>query len=70
MHRIYIKGDFEYDKPPIVSGHEGSGIVVKTGDNVGDVKPGDKVVIDYVLGCGECFYCKEGFENRCLDGMY
>lgn len=41
---------------PAVLGHEGSGIVVETGDGVTDLAPGDHVVLTY-LSCGDCPQC-------------
>lgn len=29
------------------------------------MKPGDKVVACFDLGCGECFYCKNGLWSSC-----
>lgn len=49
---------------PIILGHEGSGVVVKTGELVTGFAPGDKVVIipDY---CGKCDQCRQGFTPYC-----
>lgn len=45
---------------PIVLGHEGSGVVESIGEAVTSVSPGDHVVLSFVPGCGECFFCKAG----------
>lgn len=50
---------------PIVLGHESGGIIVKTGKNVTDLNPGDKVAIEPGDGCGHCKYCLEGRYNLC-----
>ncbi len=51
---------------PIVPGHEASGEVVEVGSDVfGDVKKGDRVALDLVLRCGECYYCRTGHSNMC-----
>ncbi|PBQ24788.1 alcohol dehydrogenase [Levilactobacillus brevis] len=44
--------------PPIVLGHENSGIVAAIGRNVTNVKVGDRVTVDPNIYCGECEYCR------------
>ena len=51
--------------PPIVMGHEASGIVEKTGASVRDFKPGDRVTFDSTIWCGACQYCRSGRINLC-----
>lgn len=41
-----------------VLGHEFMGIVEEVGSGVTQVKPGDRVVIPFVIACGECFHCR------------
>src|SRR5690554_2586946 len=53
--------------PPIVMGHEASGIIEETGDNVRGFKAGDRVTFDSTIYCGECYYCKRGQINLCDD---
>jgi Zn-dependent alcohol dehydrogenase len=50
---------------PIVLGHEGVGIVEKTGDMVASLKPGDKVLINALVYCGECPDCEKGPYGTC-----
>ena len=50
---------------PLVLGHEGAGIVEEVGQHVGELKPGDHVVLSYVPQCGKCFYCTTGKPNLC-----
>lgn len=56
-----------FKKPPIILGHEASGIVEKAGANVSNVKEGQRVLIPAVLTCGKCMYCRLGNENICSD---
>lgn len=41
-----------------VLGHEFMGVVEEVGSGVTQVKPGDRVVIPFVIACGECFHCR------------
>lgn len=41
-----------------VLGHEFMGIVEETGPDVTEVRKGDRVVIPFVIACGECFHCR------------
>jgi len=45
---------------PIVMGHEGAGEVVVVGENVSEVKAGDRVLLNWAISCGECFQCQRG----------
>jgi threonine dehydrogenase-like Zn-dependent dehydrogenase len=51
--------------PPIVMGHEASGIIQKAGKGVSAYKVGDRVTFDSTIYCGECFYCRKGQVNLC-----
>jgi Zn-dependent alcohol dehydrogenase len=51
--------------PPLVLGHEGAGIVEAVGPGVNQVKPGDRVLINWLPACGRCRPCMEGHPNLC-----
>jgi L-iditol 2-dehydrogenase len=53
-------------KPPVVMGHEFSGVIDQVGAGVKGWKVGDRVVAEanYQV-CGNCRYCKSGFYNLC-----
>lgn len=51
--------------PPIVLGHENSGIVAGIGRNVTNVKVGDRVTVDPNIYCGECEYCRTDRPELC-----
>lgn len=54
---------------PAVLGHEGSGIIEKTGSHVKHLKPGDHVVVSF-SSCGVCEQCLEGRPFICeRDGI-
>lgn len=42
---------------PLVMGHEGAGIVRSVGPLVRHVRPGDRVLLNWVIPCGECSPC-------------
>jgi 6-hydroxycyclohex-1-ene-1-carbonyl-CoA dehydrogenase len=56
-----------FKKPPIVLGHEASGIVEAVGAKVTNVRKGQRVLLPAVLTCGKCVYCRDGRENICSD---
>ncbi|GAA0318439.1 zinc-dependent alcohol dehydrogenase family protein [Oceanobacillus oncorhynchi subsp. oncorhynchi] len=51
--------------PGSVLGHEYVGEVVEIGKEVGNVKVGDRVIVDPTTTCGECEYCGMGLVNMC-----
>jgi len=68
-----------FKKPPVVLGHEASGIVEEVGAAVTTFKKGGRVLIPAVLTCGSCTFCRMGRENICsrmtmlgnhIDGAY
>jgi len=52
-------------KLPCVLGHEGAGIVARTGAGVTHVKEGDRVVLSWVTPCGRCDFCRMGSPQLC-----
>jgi len=51
--------------PPLVLGHEPSGIVERVGEDVTYVKPGDPVIACLSVFCGKCEYCTAGRPYLC-----
>lgn len=56
-----------FKHPPMILGHETSGIVQDVGAQVKDFKVGDSVLIPPVFSCGHCYNCRMGRENICLN---
>ncbi len=52
---------------PFVMGHEPAGVVARTGSNVADVRPGDRVTTYNFVTCGECRNCRSGRTQLCPD---
>jgi L-iditol 2-dehydrogenase len=54
--------------PPVILGHEFSGVIAAAGKNVADWKPGDRVVGEpHTLACGKCWLCRSGNRQLCPD---
>jgi len=55
-------------KPPVVIGHEFSGVIAEVGEGVTGWQVGDRVVSETAYHyCGICDYCREGFYNLCVE---
>ncbi|MDW8061049.1 MAG: alcohol dehydrogenase catalytic domain-containing protein, partial [Thermomicrobium sp.] len=76
----FATGDFT-TRYPIVTGHEGAGIVERVGPGVTEVQPGDHVILTFIPSCGKCRWCLTGLPVLCdrganitggalLDGTY
>jgi len=50
---------------PLILGHEFSGEVIAVGEEVSNVSIGDKVVINPVISCGECYWCRRNVPCLC-----
>ena len=51
-------------KPPLALSHEFAGEVMEAPQG-SDFQPGDRVVVNPLLTCGECYACLTGFEHLC-----
>ncbi len=51
--------------PPITTGHEASGVIVKVGANITHLQVGDRISIGADVPCGECDWCRNGLGNNC-----
>jgi aryl-alcohol dehydrogenase len=53
-----------FSPPPIITGHEGAGVVEAVGEGVRRVRSGDHVVLSFD-SCGECASCHAGVPSYC-----
>ena len=53
---------------PLTLGHEVAGVVEFAGRGVKRLRPGDRVVLNYNVTCGDCYYCNSGHEQFCSSG--
>lgn len=65
VHIYHGEKGSEEVTPPVVLGHEISGIIEKTGCGVTKVKVGDHVALDPNMYCGSCHFCRIGKKQLC-----
>lgn len=57
--------------PPLIMGHEFSGVIAQLGSAVAteypELRVGGRVTANPLLYCGECAYCKNGLNQLCRD---
>lgn len=63
LHLYEVLGAFM--EPGDVLGHEPMGVVEEVGAAVGELSPGDRVVIPFQFACGTCFMCEHGLHSQC-----
>jgi threonine dehydrogenase-like Zn-dependent dehydrogenase len=63
IHLYDIMGPF-LDKGDVL-GHETMGVVEQVGASVTNLTVGDRVVIPFVIACGDCFMCRQGLTTQC-----
>ncbi len=63
--RYYINGNEKRYKKPVILGHELVADIYKVGNKVKNYKPGERVTVAPIYGCGQCELCLSGHENLC-----
>ena len=53
--------------PPRIIGHEMAGEITHVGDKITGFDIGDRITLATTVGCGECYYCKNGMSNVCTN---
>jgi L-iditol 2-dehydrogenase len=61
LEKVYGK----YSQPSTRLGHEPSGIIAEVGENVTDLKKGDRVFVHHHVPCYSCHFCLHGNETMC-----
>ena len=77
---LHIYHDSHPYWPPVILGHEFSGVILDVGKGVKGWKAGDRIVSETRTGsCGTCYMCQSGFPQVCeqkrpygigIDGAY
>jgi D-arabinitol dehydrogenase (NADP+) len=62
---VHIHNGHFLSEFPLTPGHEFTGIVEAAGRKVTAFKPGDRVVADNTVLCGECYYCRKNQPLYC-----
>jgi len=66
---LHIKNGFvPLAKNKTILGHEFVGEVIAIGDEVKDLKIGNRVCANCETFCGECYFCRRGYINNCEIG--
>jgi threonine dehydrogenase-like Zn-dependent dehydrogenase len=60
-----VRGTLPGMQEGTILGHEGVGVVETLGDNVRNLKAGDRVIIPSTIACGSCSYCRAGYYAQC-----
>ncbi|AMM21360.1 glutathione-dependent formaldehyde dehydrogenase [Frondihabitans sp. PAMC 28766] len=63
LHLYDVFGPY-LDKGDVL-GHETMGVVTEVGPEVHDIRVGDRVVVPFVIACGDCFMCDRGLFSQC-----
>ena len=64
--KAYVSGNPRI-RAPKVMGHEFTGIVDAIGNDALGFEIGDRIVMATSVSCGDCYYCKQGHSNLCVN---
>lgn len=56
--------------PPMIMGHEFCGTVEEVGTRAPDFRKGDRIVVQPVIFCGRCPFCRQGLTNLCVNRRF
>lgn len=60
-----FNGHYSRDRLPLIPGHEFTGEIAAVGQRVSTLSPGQRVVADINIGCGQCYYCRRNERLNC-----
>src|SRR5262245_47628510 len=63
-----LSGKIRFDNAPRILGHELAGTVESVGRSLSSAWVGKNVIVDPVVGCGLCSWCRSGRKLFCRDG--
>jgi L-iditol 2-dehydrogenase len=67
---LHIWHDEFFYNPPVILGHEFSGVIAEIGEGVAGFKVGDRVTSETAgVICGTCRYCRTGNYNLCIERL-
>ncbi|CAE8586685.1 unnamed protein product [Polarella glacialis] len=61
----FADGTLNLGVKPITMGHEAAGVIVAVGEGVPAERVGERVIVYYYVGCGDCRWCAAGEEALC-----
>jgi L-iditol 2-dehydrogenase len=62
---VHIVEGTSRSSPPVVLGHEYSGVVEESVKGAEGMQVGQRIAIDPNISCGTCFYCRRGLVHLC-----
>jgi threonine dehydrogenase-like Zn-dependent dehydrogenase len=69
LHYIYRPAELDPTGPAgyqgVIAGHEPCGIIEQIGPGVTRFRPGDRVIVYHIAGCGLCPDCQGGWQISC-----
>jgi len=65
-----FKGTHTFRRPPVITGHELAGEVVRLGPEVAERRTGDRVALEPHVGCGRCVFCRRGDYHECPEKRF
>ena len=65
-----FKGTHNVRRPPVITGHELAGEIVKLGPDVVGRRVGDRVALEPHVGCGHCAYCRQDNYHECPEKRF
>lgn len=61
----FCDGTLNLGVQPMTLGHEAAGVIEQVGVNVDASRVGERVIVYYYVGCGDCRWCRQGQEQLC-----